>query len=119
MRGCKLRNTDYVLGFVVYTGVETKLMMNQRKPQPKVSNVMRMMNSLLYSVFMFQLVIILLFASLGMIWQANNADVHTYLGLSDAPGFSTFIIIMLTFWVDYSNLIPISLYVALEIVKLA
>jgi len=68
MRGCKLRNTDYILGFVVYTGVETKLMMNQRKPLPKISNVMRMMNQLLYSVFMFQLLIIILFASLGMIW---------------------------------------------------
>lgn len=53
MRGCKLRNTDYVLGFVVYTGIETKVMMNQRKPKPKVSNVMRMMNTMLYSVFMF------------------------------------------------------------------
>jgi magnesium-transporting ATPase (P-type) len=28
MRGCKLRNTDYVLGFVVYVGLESKVMMN-------------------------------------------------------------------------------------------
>jgi magnesium-transporting ATPase (P-type) len=31
LKGCKLKNTDYILGFVVYTGLETKIMMNQKK----------------------------------------------------------------------------------------
>jgi len=65
------------------------------------------------------LVIILLFASLSMIWQANNSQIHDYLGEDSSPGFDTFIIKMLTFWVAYSHLIPISLYVVLEIIKLA
>lgn len=108
-----------MLGFVVYTGNETKIMMNQKKPKTKVSNVMRMMNMMLYSVFMFQLLIILLYASLSMIWQANNSDIHHYLNEDASPGFDTFVVKMLTFWVAYSHLIPISLYVALEMVKLA
>ena len=53
LRGCTLRNTNYIYGFVVYTGKESKMMMNSKKPPSKVSNVMRMMNMMLYSVFMF------------------------------------------------------------------
>jgi len=48
-----LRNTDYILGFAVNTGKETKIMMNQKKAKTKISNVMRLMNTMLYSVFMF------------------------------------------------------------------
>ena len=94
-------------------------MMNQKKSKTKMSNVMKLMNTMLYSVFMFQLILILLFASLSMIWQANNCDLHLYLNLDKNPGFDTFVIQMLTFWVAYSHLIPISLYVTLELVKLA
>lgn len=54
-----------------------------------------------------------------MIWQANNSDVHFYINEDGKPGFDTYIIRMLTFWVAYSHLIPISLYVVLEIIKLA
>jgi len=46
-------------------------------------------------------------------------DDHTYLDLDSDPGAGTFIIRVLTFLVAYSHFIPISLYVALEIVKLA
>jgi len=107
-----------VLGFVVYTGNETKIMMNAKKAPTKVSNVLQTMNMMLYSVFMFQLLLILMFASLSMIWQANNAEVHSYLTESNQPGFDTFVMRMLTYWVAYSHLIPISLYVVLEIIKL-
>jgi magnesium-transporting ATPase (P-type) len=53
LRGCKLKNTDFIYGFVIYTGNETKIMMNAKAPPTKVSNVMHMMNMMLYSVFMF------------------------------------------------------------------
>jgi magnesium-transporting ATPase (P-type) len=53
LRGCFLRNTDYIIGLVVYTGMETKIMKNLKKPLHKVSNIMRLMNNMLYSVFTF------------------------------------------------------------------
>jgi phospholipid-transporting ATPase len=53
LRGCFLRNTDYIIGLVVYTGMETKIMKNLKKPLHKVSNIMRLMNNMLYSVFAF------------------------------------------------------------------
>lgn len=53
LRGCVLRNTDHVYGVVVYTGHETKIMLNSKAPPSKVSNVLRKMNKILYSVFFF------------------------------------------------------------------
>jgi len=47
---------------------------------------------MLFQVFMFQLLIILLFASMSMIWQANNAEGHEYLGITSNPGFDLFVV---------------------------
>lgn len=55
---------------------------------------------------------------MSMIWQANNADIHTYIAISSNPGFDKFVITLLMFWVAYSHMIPISMYVTLELVKL-
>ena len=41
-----------------------------------------------------------------------------YLSLSTTVNFGTFIIQFFTFWVAYSHMIPISLYVIIEILKL-
>ena len=53
LRGCFLRNTDLIIGLVVYTGMDTKIMKNLKKPLHKVSNIMRLMNRMLYSIFAF------------------------------------------------------------------
>jgi magnesium-transporting ATPase (P-type) len=80
---------------------------------------MKQMNQILYSVFMMQLLLVMLFASLSMIWTANNSKDHNYLGEQDtSTSFDTLIIRMLSFWVAYSHFIPISLYVVLEIIKI-
>ena len=53
LRGCFLRNTNEVVGIVVYTGMDTKIMRNLKKPPHKVSNIMKQMNRMLWSVFIF------------------------------------------------------------------
>lgn len=54
LRGCYLRNINYIHGIAVYLGRESKIMMNAKKPPHKVSNLMKMMNYMLYSVFAVQ-----------------------------------------------------------------
>lgn len=39
LRGCTLRNTEFCIGIVIYTGPESKIMMNAKKPPTKISNV--------------------------------------------------------------------------------
>eukprot|EP00359_Climacostomum_virens_P001863 CAMPEP_0204898568 /NCGR_PEP_ID=MMETSP1397-20131031/1370_1 /ASSEMBLY_ACC=CAM_ASM_000891 /TAXON_ID=49980 /ORGANISM="Climacostomum Climacostomum virens, Strain Stock W-24" /LENGTH=1118 /DNA_ID=CAMNT_0052066443 /DNA_START=715 /DNA_END=4071 /DNA_ORIENTATION=+ len=118
MRGCVLKNTDRAYGLVVYTGAESKIVLNSKKAPSKVSNVMKMMNKILYSVFGFQAFICLLFGGLSVNWQDGHADDHSYLDLDESVGAGTYFIKVLTFLVAYSHLIPISLYVTLEIMKL-
>lgn len=118
LRGCFIRNIDFCVGVVVYTGPETKIMMNSKKPPTKVSNVMKMMNKMLYTVFAFQIILLFIFSSLSVVWNGNYSADHTYLDLDTSGGFGQFIVQMLTYWVAYSHLIPISLYVVLEIIKL-
>lgn len=79
LRGCFLRNTNEVVGIVVYTGMDTKIMRNLKKPPHKVSNIMRQMNRMLWSVFVFQFGLILLFAGLYLNWTTENSDRHFYL----------------------------------------
>lgn len=38
LRGCSLRKTDWVVGVVVYTGIESRIMMNRTPSPRKVSS---------------------------------------------------------------------------------
>ena len=50
LRGTTLRNTEDVLGYVVYTGHTTKIMKNAKNPPSKMSGVLKVMNKILWSV---------------------------------------------------------------------
>lgn len=76
------------------------------------------MNYMLYTVFGFQFVLIITYASLSLQWDTEYANKSTYLNLSSVTGLTWFIN-LLTFWVAYSHLIPISLYVIIELLKLS
>ena len=39
LKGCILRNTNFVYGVAIYTGHETKVMMNSAKPRYKISEL--------------------------------------------------------------------------------
>jgi phospholipid-translocating ATPase len=92
LRGCILKNTEYCLGIVINTGPQTKIMMNAKKSPTKVSNVQRMMNIMLYSVFGFQFLLISAFAVLSNFWFDENGDKHYYLGETMDPGIMTIFI---------------------------
>lgn len=119
LRGCYLRNAKYCYGIAVYLGKQTKIMMNAKKPPRKVSKLMQMMNWMLYSVFALQFLIIFIFACCSVAWINNKGSDYAYLDMSgDSANFGTWIIQLLTYWVAYSHMIPISLYVMIEVLKL-
>jgi phospholipid-translocating ATPase len=53
LRGCSLKNTEYCYGLVIYVGNDTKIMRNAKSSIRKVSNLMKLMNIMLYTVFAF------------------------------------------------------------------
>ena len=126
LRGCKLRNTEYIIGVVAYTGHSTKIMKNSKNPPIKVSNLMKVMNYILYSIFAFQLGLCVAYSLFYIIWQHKQGNEYVYLqyyepdGVLSSPGQNSyaFFIKFLTFIVAFSHLVPISLYVSLEMVKL-
>ena len=51
-----LRNTEQVLGLVVYTGHETKIQMNTTKAQFKVSKMMHTTSAAIFWIFILQVI---------------------------------------------------------------
>lgn len=96
-------------------------MMNAKKAPVKVSNVMKLMNFFLYSVFALQILVIVILSSISYNWKDQNRS-KKYTSSSDAEtitvNFGTWVVQLLTYWVAYSHMIPISLYVMIEIMKL-
>lgn len=81
LRGCFVRNTEYGIGVVLYTGMDSKIMRNLKKAPRKVSNVMKLMNKMLYTVFAFQIGLIIVFGGLSINWMKLNTSNSAYLNL--------------------------------------
>jgi phospholipid-translocating ATPase len=119
LRGCNLRNTEWVLGVVVYTGHDTKIMMNAGVTPSKRARIAREMNFTVLCNFIILIVMCLLSAIVnGVAWGKSDASQRFFdFGMyGDTPGMTGFI----TFWAGiilFQNLVPISLYITLEIVR--
>ena len=50
LKGTNLKNTEWVLGFAVYTGEDTRLMQNSQKGHVKMSNVEKQMNDFVIQI---------------------------------------------------------------------
>ena len=120
LKGCVLKNTNYVCGIVIYSGKNTKIMKNGKSARFKMSKVLNTMNKLLYSVFIFEIILCVVYGYLCLNWNNKNEPIYTYIFIvKDTHNpFTKFIINMFTCFVSYSQMIPISLYVVLEIIKI-
>jgi phospholipid-transporting ATPase len=119
LRGATLRNTPWVHGVVVFTGHETKLMRNATATPIKKTAVEKMINKqiLLLGAILISLSLV---SSVGdLIVRARSASTMWYLDIGVLNPVKQFFSDILTYWVLYSNLVPISLFVTVEIVKYA
>jgi len=76
LRGCIIRNSEYVIGSVVFTGMETKIMQNTAEPRYKFSNLELLNNKAIIIVFILQFVLALSGAIVSMIWIISNRSHH-------------------------------------------
>ncbi|KAL4867407.1 hypothetical protein BDV12DRAFT_171368 [Aspergillus spectabilis] len=119
LRGATLRNTPWIHGIVVFTGHETKLMRNATATPIKRTAVERMVN---IQILMLVSILIALsvVSSVGdLIIRQTQSEKLTYLDYGNTNPGKQFIMDIFTYWVLYSNLVPISLFVTIEIVKYA
>jgi len=124
LRGCSVRNTNWIYGLVAYSGHDTKIMLNSVKARPKKSKVERMMSFQIIIVFIFQGLLCLFCAIYYAVWLEDNdyletsssyldfptGDDGTNVGYNIGTRFGNWMII-------FSNFVPISLLVTLEMVK--
>lgn len=121
LRGCNLRNTEWALGVVVFTGHDTKIMMNAGITPSKRPRIARELNFNVICNFGILFVICLVAAiANGVSWAKTDASLawFEFGSIGGTPGLTGFI----TFWaalIVFQNLIPISLYISLEIVRTA
>eukprot|EP00092_Neocalanus_flemingeri_P094212 GFUD01119777.1.p1 GENE.GFUD01119777.1~~GFUD01119777.1.p1 ORF type:complete len:1194 (-),score=278.48 GFUD01119777.1:164-3745(-) len=116
LRGARLRNTNWVHGLVVYTGHESKLLMNSTKAPLKRSTVDIVTNYQIIFLFVI-LVCLSLISAIGNLVKGNNGEDHEFYIKADSNLNNGFGWQFITFFILYNNLIPISLQVTLEIVK--
>ncbi|XP_056275935.1 probable phospholipid-transporting ATPase IM [Pseudoliparis swirei] len=120
LRGCTLRNTQWCFGLVLFGGPETKLMQNCGKSSFKRTSIDRLMNVLVLCIFGFLAFMCTVLAIGNCFWELNEGSTFTaFLPRQDGneATFSAF----LTFWsyvIILNTMVPISLYVSVEIIRL-
>ncbi|KAL0441390.1 UNVERIFIED_CONTAM: putative phospholipid-transporting ATPase 4 [Sesamum radiatum] len=124
LRDSKLRNTAYVYGVVIFTGHDSKVMQNATKSPSKRSRIEKQMDKIIYILFSI-LVFISLISSAGFLVKTkNDLPKWWYLQVPDSKGLfdpgkplKSGFYHLITALMLYGYLIPISLYVSIEIVK--
>ncbi|XP_012264528.2 phospholipid-transporting ATPase VD isoform X2 [Athalia rosae] len=118
LRECLLKNTDFVEGIVVYAGHETKAMLNNGGPRYKRSRLERQMNlDVIWCVFI--LVVLCLVGAVGCRLWLSAYPMSVPIPFLPDPQNPTYegMLTFLTFVIILQVMIPLSLYVTIEMAK--
>ncbi|KAJ6151320.1 hypothetical protein N7470_007914 [Penicillium chermesinum] len=119
LRGCSLRSTEWVLGVVIFTGGDSKIMLNSGATPAKRARLARDLNwNVIYNFVILFIMCLIAGIINGIIWGSSGQslqffDYGSYGGTPPVTG-------IVTFWtavILFQNLVPISLYISLEIVR--
>ncbi|XP_047643206.1 phospholipid-transporting ATPase IF isoform X4 [Phacochoerus africanus] len=122
LRGARLKNTKEIFGVAVYTGMETKMALNYKSKSQKRSAVEKSMNTFLIIYLIILISEAIISTILKYTWQAEEKwDEPWYNQKTEHQRNSSkilkFISDFLAFLVLYNFIIPISLYVTVEMQK--
>ena len=113
LRGCSLKITEWVTGVVVYTGVDTKIMLNSNKTRQKKSRLEFKMGIIVALIFLAQMLITFLSAFLSVM-STQNVDLTLSVYINSLHR----LMVKWGSWILlFTNFVPISLIVSLEMVK--
>lgn len=119
-KGTKIRNVDWVIGLVVYTGMDSKIQLNGSISKSKISKLEKLMHKMIIVLFVVQIMLSIM-SSFGQallnalsksVFSNFFSQVHNT--TQDASIFITF----LRYFVLLNTMIPISLLVNIEIIRL-
>ncbi|KAG0165536.1 hypothetical protein DFQ28_008659 [Apophysomyces sp. BC1034] len=87
LRGAQLRNTSWICGAVIFTGHDTKIMLNSSKKSSKASNVTRITNRNILYLFVL-LLVMSIFCSVGNLVVSSTMidnDIDMYYAKHNMP----------------------------------
>ncbi|GFN75741.1 phospholipid-transporting ATPase, partial [Plakobranchus ocellatus] len=121
LRGARLKNTPWVYGCAIYTGKETKMALNSTAKKAKFSRVERKLNTFLILFFVILMMGCVIPTAFKYWWDDKKGDTPWYFQDDDnddddvtpAKVLET----CLAFMVLINYIIPISLYVTIEMQK--
>jgi len=120
LRGCTLRNTKWVIGLVVFTGADTKIMLNGGETPSKRSKIERETN---FNVVVNFIILIILCLISGLLHGYYRSKAHTSATYYEPGGeqsdniYLDSLIVFVSSLIVFQNIVPVSLYITVEIVK--
>lgn len=112
-----LRNTDWAVGIIAYAGPETKLSLNQKKPPFKTSRLDKRLNKYVLILFVINMLINLGMGIGGGLFDYYYAEDSPYLTADPDGPWVAGVKLFFAYFALLSYLIPLSLVVSLELVK--
>jgi phospholipid-transporting ATPase len=121
LRGSSLQNTEWIIGIVVFTGHETKIMKNSVNSKGKQSKIERMTNIYIFLMVAIQAAVCLVATVYNIVWLKIHENTVTYLEIPLIDYYNEIAVLSLiqfgTWFLTFMNFVPISLLVTLEFVK--
>ncbi|SPO26420.1 related to DNF2 - Non-essential P-type ATPase [Ustilago trichophora] len=120
LRGCALRNTEWVIGVVLFTGEDTKIMLNSGETPSKRSKIEKETNFNVIVNFLILMVLCILCAVIGGLRLSATNTSRAYYEIGAELSTSNIVNALVIFGsclVVFQNIVPISLYISIEIVK--
>ncbi|KFY51817.1 hypothetical protein V497_08830 [Pseudogymnoascus sp. VKM F-4516 (FW-969)] len=119
LRGCNLRNTEWALAVVIFTGFDTKIMINSGITPSKRSRIARELNwNVVYNFGILFIICLIAALGEGVAFSKDGTSIKYFEfgSIGGSPGTNG----LITFFaalIHFQNLVPISLYITLEIIK--
>ena len=118
LKGSVLKNTNWIIGIVVYTGMKNKIILNSKKSRQKLSKVEKKLNYYLLLVFVFLIICCIICSIIHRLdYLSHKKYYDNFIYIINSPTTES-CIIFFTYFLLLNTMIPISLIVSTEIIKM-
>lgn len=118
-KGAMIRNVDWTLGVVLYTGKDTKIQQNGSEGRYKVSTMESKLHMMIVMLFGLQVLLAIIAVIVKAIMQStSDLDFDEFLQVKGSSDNDTMLFVFIRYFILTNSLIPISLIVNLELVRL-
>ncbi|KAA1479229.1 phospholipid-translocating P-type ATPase [Dentipellis sp. KUC8613] len=120
LRGCSIRNTAWIIGLVVFTGADTKIMLNGGETPSKRSKIEKETNFNVVVNFVVLICMCLVTAIVNGVFDGKSGTSSAFFEAGSEASNTPAVNALVTFCtclIAFQNIVPVSLYISIEIVK--